>query len=226
MKKDTILSLASPIMIGLFPIGVTFGLLGYQQGMSFFTVVGFSFFVYAGSSQFAVLGLLADGINSPLQIFLTTWLVNLRHVVLSLAYLPNTKKWSLGEKARFFPLLTDETFAVLSMSSLKKEAKPSWLITAIVFMNWWISTGVGYLFGRLFPDPKLLGLDFALCAMFLGIIVLYIKKVEHLITLAAAIALTLLFYFPLNFGKSSIIFAAVCASFIGAVSEWKRTPPS
>lgn len=223
MKRDSVLALTSPIILGFIPIGITFGLLGYQQGLSFIAVVSFSLFVFAGSSQFAVLGLMGDGITSLFSVFITVWLINLRHVVLSLAYLPYTKKWSWMQRLRFFPLLADEPFALLSMSERRTEPRFAWQCTLVAYFSWSLGTAIGFYFGSLFPDPKRLGLDFALSAMFLGIIVLYIKRREHVLTLSLAVLFTILFYFKLELGRASIILAAVLASFIGAMVEWKRS---
>ncbi len=223
MKRDSVLALTSPIILGFIPIGITFGLLGYQQGLSFSAVFLFSLFVYAGSSQFAVLGLMNDGITGLFGIFMTVWLINLRHVVLSLAYLPYTKTWSWAQRLRFFPILADDPFALLSMSDLRSDPRRAWQCTLVAYASWVTGTAIGYYFGSLFPDPKRLGLDFALTAMFLGIIVLYIKHLEHVLTLVLAVLFTIVFYFQIGLGRASIILAAVLASVIGAMVEWKRS---
>ncbi len=211
-------------MLGLFPVGMTFGLLGYQQGLSFWAVLGFSALVYAGSSQFVALGLIAENLATPLNVFLTVWLVNLRHLILSLAYLPNTRTWSWIKKIGFYPLLTDETFAVLSITpEIKSEPRSAWLTTLLVYLCWNLSTVVGYGFGEMIPDSRPLGLDFALSAMFLGILILFIQKREHILTFILSVSLTFVFYFIFSWGRASIIIAAVLASILGSVVEWKRT---
>lgn len=210
--------------MGYIPIGMTFGLLGYQQGLGPFQVLSFSLFVFAGSAQFVGLGLLADHITSPLEVFVTIWLVNLRHAILSLAYMPSSKHWTFLQKARFYPILTDENFALLtSAPDIKTDPVRAFRLSLINYVAWSAGTALGYAFGGLFPDPNLLGLDFALPALFFGIIVLFVKRTEHIVTLLAAIVLTFISYYCLNLGRASVIVSAVIASFIGSSLEWKRT---
>ena len=216
MKTKSPLQLVLPIVLGYLPIGMTFGLLAFQQNLHIFPTILLSSVVFAGSAQFAVLGMLAIG-NVPLvQIFITTYLINLRHFILSLAYVPNTKTWTLFEKIRFFPILTDENFAILSSTKeIKKDPKKAYAISLMPYASWQVATILGFYFGKLIPDPNRFGLDFALTAMFLGIIVLFIDRFEQVITFIAAILFMIIFYLMFDVGRLSVILSALCASFVG-----------
>lgn len=221
--QTTSLTLAMPIMLGYAPIAMTFGLLTYQQRLGVWTALALSTILYAGAAQFAVLGLLALTNVSLGQIFITVFLINLRHFILSLAYIPNTKQWSFFQKLRFFPILTDENFAVLlTNSEIKKDPVKSYQLSILTYSTWAVFTLIGYGFASLIPDPKLLGLDFALSAMFIGIIILFIDRLEQIITFIAAIVFMLFFYFVLDFGRFSVILAAILASLVGWGVECRR----
>lgn len=222
VNKPSAFKLAMPIMMGYAPIGTTFGLLAYQQNLGMLATFAFSTIIYAGSSQFALLGLLAMNV-SVLQIFITVFLINLRHFILSLAYIPNTRQWSFLQKLRFFPILTDENFAVLlSSPEIKKDPVMAFRVSIWTYSTWAVFPLIGYSFASLIPDPKVLGLDFALSALFIGIIVLFINRLEQILAFASAILFMLLFYFVLDCGRFSVILAAIFASFVGWGVECRR----
>ena len=100
-----------PLMIGAIPFGIIYGTLSQSSDLSVYGALALSSIVFAGSSQFVALGLIASG-SSIFIIIVTTFLINLRHLLYSfslrqhLSHLP--QKWKI-------PLsfgLTDETFAV------------------------------------------------------------------------------------------------------------------
>lgn len=223
MKKDSSLRIALPIMLGFAPVGLTFGLLCYQQNLGLWVPLGLSMIVYAGAAQFAILGLLALSSFSLLQVFITVFLINLRFFILSLAYIPNVKQWTWFQKLRLFSVLTDENFAILiSNSKIKKDPTKSFHVSMWAYWTWVIFSGIGYCFASLIPDPKKLSLDFALSALFLGIIVLFIDRLEKIVAMLAAIGLMLLFYFTFDLGRSSVILAAILGSLIGWGVECRR----
>ena len=76
MKRG--LGAAWPVALGYFPVAVAFGALGAQAGLSPLWVQLTSLLVFAGASQFALVGLLAQGVP-PLLAALLGLLLNLRH---------------------------------------------------------------------------------------------------------------------------------------------------
>lgn len=216
----TPLKVSFPVILGYLPVAITFGLLASAQGISFWITLSLSLFLFAGSAQFVALTFISLSSFALPQIFLTIWLVNLRHFILSLAYLPHTKGWSLLERIRLFFFLTDETFAVLvNEKTMKKDALLSFKVAFYNYLAWNGGTIIGYFGGELIPDPKKFGLDFALVALFVAIICLFIKKKSHLVTLSSSFILAYLFYGHFELGKNAIIFSALIASFIGFLWE-------
>lgn len=216
---------ALPILLGYFPIAVTFGLLGHQQGLSFIAVTAFSLLVYAGSAQFIGLTFLsgASTFSYP-HLFIAVWLINLRHFIFSLAYLPHVKKWTWVQKLLFFPILTDENFAVLSNSKeLKTHPTRAFQLSILNYVVWGGSTALGYLCGQFAPDTSRLGLDFTLTAFFIGILILFIKNRTHLLTLISAVLGMFFFYKILGWGKNAVIPVALIASGIGWLWEQKKS---
>ena len=106
-------SQALPIVFGYVPIGIAFGILAQKAGISTVNTLLMSLIVYAGSSQLIAVGLFGAGVP-PVSIILTTFVVNLRHMLMSAAVAPYLKGWRKVELASFAYELTDETFAVHS----------------------------------------------------------------------------------------------------------------
>lgn len=215
-KDESVFKTVLPVVFGYIPIAIAFGLLAAQQGIGIGLTIAMSSLVYAGASQFIGLALLATGATGFASVFVTIGLINLRHVILTLAYLPATRSWSVAEKLRFFPFITDETFAILSGTrDLKTKPREAWVLLLISYLTWVLGGVVGFYSGELIPDPKKFGLDYALPAMFLGIVILFIKKKSHVVTLVSAVLLSALFFLVLDLGKNSLLLAAVLGSGLG-----------
>ncbi|MFW5986292.1 MAG: AzlC family ABC transporter permease, partial [Halanaerobiales bacterium] len=102
---------ALPIIMGYVPIGIAYGMLAVQNGLDGYTTVAMSFFVFAGSSQLITVEMVGKG-AAVLAIILMTFLVNLRHLLMSASLSLHFQKTD----SRLLPLLsffiTDESFAV------------------------------------------------------------------------------------------------------------------
>ena len=149
---------AVPIMFGYGPIGVAYGVLARQAGLTLAQTVAMSIFVYAGSSQFIAAGMLGAGAGF-LPIVSTTLLVNLRHLLMSAALSPHLGGLRRSFLALFAFHITDETFALHSANLDRGPAHP-WLLLGInlaSYGTWVLSSLLGGLFGSILPDPARLG---------------------------------------------------------------------
>jgi 4-azaleucine resistance transporter AzlC len=87
-----IISSAMPVVLGYLPIGFAYGVLAINAGLSTFQIVLMSIIVYAGSAQLIAVSLFAQSIQ-PLSIIATTFIVNLRHMLMSAALAPSLRDW-------------------------------------------------------------------------------------------------------------------------------------
>lgn len=163
---------AAPIVLGYAPLGLAFGVLAREAGLTPGAVLGMSLIVFAGSAQFLAVAMLRQGAGI-LPITAATFFINLRHLLMSAALSPNLRRFGPG---RLLPLahhLTDESFALHSAAYLAGLDPP---YVEMVALNttaqaaWVISTTAGSLIASALPDPAALGLDFALPAMFIGLL--------------------------------------------------------
>ena len=148
-----------------------------------------SILVFAGSAQFIVLALIA--VQAPLEmILLTTFVVNLRHVLYATALVEHVKHLSLAWRAILAFGLTDESFANMSQRYLqtdKQNAHYFYLGSISCFYFTWVSfTAVGLLLGNLIPDMSHWGLEFAMSVTFIGMVVPYMNSKAMISAIIAA----------------------------------------
>ncbi len=174
--------LSVPIMVGYVPIGIAFGVLWVQQGLDPLGAPLLGVVVYAGASQFMVIGMLAAG-QGPLEIALATLVLNARHVVYGLAFVERLPVWNAA-KAYFAFALTDETYALLAASESRDEGL-LWRVALLNQSYWVIGCAIGAVAGG-YVSGGTQGLDFALTALF--IVLLIEQSRTHAKALAAVVA--------------------------------------
>ena len=168
-----------PLVVGAIPFGIIFGTLAQSSGLTFGGTMAMSAFVFAGSAQFIALGLLATGTALPI-IVLTTFVVNLRHLLYALSLVPYISHLSRRSQVAIAFWLTDETFAVaINRFNKRGSEQPHWYyLGAALFMyiNWQLCTLAGLIFGQIIPDVAEWGLDFAMSVTFIGMVVRDLKS--------------------------------------------------
>jgi 4-azaleucine resistance transporter AzlC len=213
---------ATPIVLGYLPVGFAFGVLAQKAGLSTLNTLLMSLIVYAGSSQLIAVGLISTGI-APISLILTTFIVNLRHMLMSAAVSPHVNQWPKCALAGFAYELTDETFALHSTRFDKglAEKVEVFAINITSHVAWIMGTGMGIAAGRLVVNIEPLGLDYVLPAMFIALLVMQIKKHTHIYAalLSGLLSVGLLI---LGFDQSHVIIATIIGALFGAwMAGWK-----
>lgn len=211
-----------PTLLGYLSIGITCGILSKSCGLTLWQAMGMSAFVYGGSSQFIASSMILSAVSVPSIVF-TIFLVNFRHLFLSASIAPYFKKNSILKNLFIGALLTDETFGVASAEGLKnKKINNFWMVglNIIAYINWIIATGIGVLIGSVIPDYKVLGLDFALTAMFIGLLISAIKgnlKVKKAIVIIITSVVVLIVSTQIVSTSIGVILSAIIGALIGVV---------
>ncbi|RZI44775.1 branched-chain amino acid ABC transporter permease [Herbaspirillum sp. HC18] len=216
--RDTI-----PMLVGAAPFGMIFGTLVSAGPLAAWQGQFMSMSVFAGSSQFISAGLVA-GHAATLVIWLTTFIVNLRHALYAatllphVAHLPARWRWLLGF------LMTDETFAVMNGYYSRRQETPfgHWYFLGsgvAMYINWQAWTLAGLSFGTAFPQLQSLGLDYAMAATFIAIVVPQLSRLPHFgAALAAGLFAYLLKDLPYKLGLMSAVLAGVAVGL--ALLRW------
>lgn len=154
---------SASVGVGLFPIGMAFGVLVVHSGLPWWWAAVCTAFVYAGSLEFLLVGLVVAAV--PLaQIALTTFLVNFRHVFYALSF-PLHRVRRRGRAYGTFAM-TDEAYAITAAAPPGSMSSARILWLQLFCQAYWVGGAVaGALLGGLIPD-SVAGLDFALTALF------------------------------------------------------------
>jgi 4-azaleucine resistance transporter AzlC len=217
------LSQVAPIVLGYVPIGFAYGVLAEKAGLSPRSAVLMSALVYAGASQFIATGLLAAG-ALPLSIVVTTFVVNLRHALMSASLAPHLRSWRPPALAAFAYQLTDETFAV--HATRFRQGTPgkseAFCVNACAQLAWIMGSWLGVLGGQFVPDPRPWGLDYALPALFLALLVSQVQdRIDVGVALAAGIIAVGLTWAGLD--HWSVVLATCAGATVGAIWEtWTK----
>ncbi|MGM0217124.1 AzlC family ABC transporter permease [Enterococcus sp. AZ126] len=215
-----------PTILGYLGIGIAAGVVGKNVGLSIMEIALMSILVYAGGAQFIICGMLA--IQSPISaIIFTTFLVNLRHFLMSMSVASYFKKEPLITSIGIGTLLTDESYGVL-MTALTNDRQVSsaWThgLNITAYLAWIISTIIGGLLGAFIPDPYLLGLDFALVAMFAGLFILQVdgpikKHTKETLIVLGTVCLSLYVFMGFFSSEISVLFATLLGCTVGMVNH-------
>ncbi len=175
------------IAIGYLPIALTFGLLAKTTGITLIETLSMSIFVYAGASQYIALNLISLG-TGAFEIILTTFIVNIRHFLMSASLNEMSEDDSISKKIVYSYGITDETFSVAATNEGKVSARYMFGLTSIAYLSWVINSGVGYVIGAALPETLQESMSVALYAMFVGLLVPSLKKSVKVILLAVLAA--------------------------------------
>lgn len=210
----------SPVVLGVVPFGITCGIMGLTANMTGLETILMSVFVFAGASQFIAITMLGAGITGWGIIILTTLLVNLRHLIMGSSLAPYMMRLPFPIQGFLAFFLTDEAYA-LTISRTHKvrySALYQFTVSILVYIVWVLATVAGVALGSYISNPLAWGLDFALPATFLVLLIPLLKDRISLIVfcLAAVVSVSAALYLP---GKWYIIIACLTASLLGGLLE-------
>jgi len=210
-----------PLIIGAIPFGIIFGTLATSNGLSIWETVAMSAIVFAGSAQFIAIGLFAAGTGWPI-ILLTTFVVNLRHLLYAASLVPHVKSLPQRWKSILAFGLTDESFAVVAGRYNRKDVSPykHWYFlgsVALMYSNWQVCTWIGLTLGQQVPLLSDFGLEFAMFVTFIAMVTPYLKSSPMWVaTLSAGISAVLTYSLPY---KSGILISALVGILGGMLME-------
>jgi 4-azaleucine resistance transporter AzlC len=208
-----------PMLLGAAPFGLIFAALAISNGIPVWATMALSACVFAGSSQFVAINLIAGSAAMP-ALWLTTFIVNLRHALYSATLLPYARQYPARWRWILAFLLTDETFAVveykLRQQLSQEEGTWYWLGSSLaMYINWQIWTMLGIVVGKSLPLLSSLGLDFAMVATFVAIVAPQLRTRPLL--LAALVSGGTAFcvrHLPYNFGLILGVMLGILSGFL------------
>jgi 4-azaleucine resistance transporter AzlC len=212
-----------PVIVGVVPFGLACGIMGVTVGLTPLETVLMSALVFAGAAQFVALTMLGAGPAGWGMIVLATLLINLRHLLMGASLAAFVHRLPVRVKALLAFGMVDEVYA-LTMDRVRQKGYDAGyqLGSSLSFFFAWVtSTAAGAFAGGRIADPLAWGLDFAMPAMFLALLIprLTDKIGAAVCAMAAVVAVLGALYLP---GKWYIIVACLAASVAGGLLEGKK----
>jgi 4-azaleucine resistance transporter AzlC len=178
-----------PVLGTTLLVGMTFGVVARQSGLQPLEIVAMSLLVFAGASQFAMVRLFSE--SAPTLIVIASVLfINLRHALMAASLRSQLQGLPFFGRllAAFF--LTDEAFAMATGHFRRggRSVAYYFMFAISLYVLWNVATLGGILLGDAIGDPRRYGIDFAITATFIGIVVLAIRRrSDILIAVVAAL---------------------------------------
>lgn len=161
-----------PVMAGYLVLGFGFGMILKSKGLGIGWAFLSSTFIFAGAMQFVLISLLSEGV-SLLAIAVSTLLVNARHLFYGISMIDRYRDTG-PVKPYLICSLTDETFSLVSTDRHdlgKTEKTAYYFLVSVMDQCYWITGSVlGAVAGTL-VRINTTGMDFALTALFLTIVI-------------------------------------------------------
>lgn len=213
---------ALPIMLGYLPVGFAFGVLAVKNNMPAGLAVAMSVLMFSGSGQFVFASLWGGGAGI-FSVSSAVFIVNLRYMLMSAAeapWMPGISRWKrfwLGHG------ITDETFvthATALQEGWKLNLPTMYVCNNATLLAWSGGAAIGAFCGNLVDDVKPLGLDYAITAMFLALLVPQCSSRLHLLVAIFTLCLSIVLKAG-GMSQWNIAVATVCGATLGLALSMK-----
>lgn len=216
---------AASITAAVAPFGIVFGASAATAGLRLFEAVGYSIFVFAGSSQFAAVEILGDG-GSVASAAIAGLLLNVRSLAFGVIMAP-ALTGAFWQRALMSQLMIDEATAVGVVATEGRHRRYGYLAGGLgVFVVWNVTTVLGFVVfsnaGDLITD---LGLDVAGPAAFLALLWPRLADRRQLATAVAgaAIAVALVPFAPAGVPILASMAGVAASRFVGQATPDRPT---
>jgi len=211
-----------PLVLGLIPFGLAYGIVAVQAGFTVAETILMSVVVFAGTAQFMAVVMVQSGAGI-LLVIASTLLVNLRYLVMGLSLSPylseTTPRWQ-----RFLAFIISDESYLTSVTHYRDEAEAQgnryFMLASggAMYITWNFLSLVGALAAHSITDPLKWGLDFAMPATFLTMLLPHVvtRRLALVVVTAGTVATTAFVLIP---GQWYIIVAVVAAVIVGVTLE-------
>lgn len=191
-----------PVLAGYLILGMGFGILMNTGGYGTAQAILMSVFIYAGSMQYAAIGLFA-GQASILTVALTTLAVNSRHIFYGISMLDKYSNAGIKKPYMIFSL-TDETYS-LNVNS-DKGTNYYFGVSLLNHIYWITGTAIGA-FAANAVSFNTKGIDFALTALFITVFTDQCIKTKDVFPALVGVSCSVISL--VAFGKQSFLIPAM-----------------
>lgn len=217
-----------PILVGFFPLGTAYGILMAKAGYNALWTGLTSLFVYAGSLQMLMIGFFTA--STPIMtVIVASLLLNSRHIFYGLSFLDKFNSYGPWKYFLIYGL-PDESYSLLCSYVPQEGVEEKWVHvfdTALIWLYWIAFSVLGCIAGSLIPFD-LTGIDFAMTALFIVILVDQLKGASSRLPAAVSLisaALCLLLFGPDNFLLPALLVTLAALAALRGRLEGKEAQP-
>ncbi len=205
-----------PLSLAVLPWGILFGSLAVQRGFSWLEAQMFSAIIFGGAVQIVTVELIADN-ASLFTVLFSAFIISSRHFLYGLTLRDRLSPKPLRWRLSLGFLLTDELFALSGdRRAYKNRFRLYYALGAggSFYLAWNLWTFIGIVTGASLPDLTELGLDFAIAATFIALVVPEIKTLATLVAVLVAGVFSVIFtLWGLELGLVMAALLAMCSGF-------------
>ena len=210
-----------PLFLPALPFALLFGVMVVESGVSKLLGWSSSVIMFGGSAQMTLITLVGEGVAVSAAIT-TTLIVTARHILYSVTLAPRFQvqprwfRW-LGPY-----VLIDQVFALTQVRDLSDDDdfRRYYLTAGFTFWGMWVlCTGLGIVLAPIIPEG--IGIEIAITLMFLGLLLMAIRRRAQVVTAILSAGMALVFAHLDN--QLGLIVAVVASLCVASVTEWRRS---
>lgn len=185
-----------PLVVAVIPWGILCGSMAIDVGLTAVESVLMSVLIFAGAAQLSALVLMGGG-ASLASLLSSTAVISSRHLLYSASFRDDVKHKPRWLRLLIAFVLTDEMFAlVMAYKRQHGQFNTAYaLATGFTFyIGWILATLAGVALGEYLPNLQQYGLEFAIAATFIALVVPSIKDQPTLAATLVSFTLSALFH--------------------------------
>ena len=208
-----------PLFLPALPFALLFGVMVVESGVPHLLGWSSSIIMFGGSAQMTLVTLVGEGAAVSAAVT-TTLIVTARHILYSVTLAPRFQV-----QPRWFRwvgpyVLIDQVFALTQVRDLRDDDDFRHYYVAAGFTFWFmwaVFTGLGIILAPIIPAS--IGIEIAITLMFLGLLLMAIKRRSQVMTavLSAVVALS----FAGLENQVGLIVAVLASLVVATVIEWR-----
>lgn len=206
-----------PIALGYFPVSFTFGIMATSGGIHPLIATLISITNFTSAGQFAGTTLIhAQAMLA--EIAMTTFVINIRYILMSLAISQRLEKMNRLKKMVLAFGITDETFALVSLQS--KEVSFGEMLGIITgpFVGWTLGTLCGAYLSTMLTESLQDAMGIALYAMFIALLIPEVKKSKAIcIVTFFTIGMSILFVYVPGLNMLTVGWKIITTTLLGSL---------
>ncbi len=210
-----------PLFLPALPFALLFGVMVVESGVPNLLGWSSSIIMFGGSAQMTLITLVGEGAAVSAAVT-TTLIVTARHILYSVTLAPRFQV-----QPRWFRwvgpyVLIDQVFALTQVRELSdhRDFRHYYLAAGFTFWFMWaVFTGLGIILAPIIPAS--IGIDIAITLMFLGLLLMAIKRKSQVVT--AVISAGIALWFANLDNQVGLIIAVLVSLVVATINEWRAT---